>query len=182
LRSLGEGAALASACPKVADGNAAAAAYGYNPAMDAVVDALAQSLAPTDCLAEALPVDDDGRVACTLLEVRENVDCSDYPNRDDATSEDASAVRADLEALGVCRGSACDDLGVCELQQLSGRALERCQNDPEESDDGYCYVDPGQGVGSESLVDACPSGQSRRLRRVASASSGPAEFLMLRCD
>ena len=46
LQSLGDSAVVASACPKVVDAAAAAADYGYRPAMDALAARIESALAP----------------------------------------------------------------------------------------------------------------------------------------
>lgn len=179
LRDLGDGSAVASICPKVTEGNSSNAAYGYNPAVDAVVKSLRSSLEP-ECRKDPLPVDADGRVSCTLLEVGQSIDCGD-DGLEEASDTDADGARNDLDTLGVCSGNACNDLTVCAVKQLDGAALDRCQTEVSVEDPGFCYIDSGQDIGNPDLLSDCPSGQKRMLRLVDPHIPEDA-FHMLHCE
>jgi hypothetical protein len=65
---------------------------------------------------------------------------------------------------------------------LSGAALSQCENaaDPKLGD-GWCYIDPDNGVGEPTLVDHCP-GSAARAIRVVGAPTQPNQELRLLCE
>lgn len=80
---------------------------------------------------------------------------------------------------------------VEQLEPLQGPDWDTppCQNDlsdaPVDSHgealDGFCYVDPGRGLGDAALVGACPEDQQRILRFVGAGASDPSSTVYLSC-
>lgn len=73
-----------------------------------------------------------------------------------------------LGLLGKCGGPgeiACTDMCLCEVTQATGADLDSCQNslDPA-AFEGWCYIDPANGISASELVNYCPEGQQRLLR------------------
>lgn len=180
LRAFGEltgNAVVASICPKVLDSSMPSSdpAYGYNPAMTAMVDRMKSALAPA-CLADALEVDADGLALCSVMEVvlpPSGGSCEPCggDGRMDPDPDRSEALLGDLESSRFCGDTgqpACDELCVCELSQLEGSELEQCQTEPavDASLSGYCYIDAEAGLGNPDLTDYCPVGRKRRLRFV----------------
>ncbi len=178
LKRAGSQAIVASICPKSLDDGPS---YGYNPAVDALVDRLKIRLGDK-CLPRRLAPDPStGRVACRVIEAVPPQRCaSALPLPGRIALEEGNAVgeiRRALEARGQCDvegTSSCIDWCYFEIEQLAGQGagepLHSCQNGVDtglgESTAGYCYVDPEKGVGSAELVDGCPETQRRLLRFV----------------
>jgi hypothetical protein len=78
-------------------------------------------------------------------------------------------VLEELESVGYCGGAtSCEDLCLCELQQLTGADLEACQTATEPPDvPGFCYLNavPGEAnVGDAELASNCVGAAPRRIR------------------
>jgi len=179
LRGIGDNAIVASICPK----NTAAAAgllpeadpsYGYNPAVQAILDVFKDRLGD-QCLPRALPVEPDGAVPCAVVEAIPRrggtCSCDEGRGRETLGAADAklpAAVASELEKNQVCGapGSpACNDFCLCKVARLEGSELDQCLAGSEDPNVyGYCYVDPSQGLGAASLVDGCDPTQRRILR------------------
>lgn len=179
LKGFGDNSIVASICPKIHD--PAQADYGYNPAVGAIIDRLAEKLGG-QCLPRELSVNEEGLVPCTVVEALHKadgaLDCAGLDGRDALPSDDkiGKAVRGQLQSSGFCsdvEGDCKADYQFCEVRQFrSGGGRDACLNSPlgtEESlEAGYCYVDPSKGLGSESLVANCDATQKRQLRFVGS--------------
>ena len=167
-QSLGAQAVVASLCAKVVTGDTSDPSYGYNPAMQAIVDRLAQALAPT-CLPNALKKSTDGSVPCSLLTV--------YPSQTDqaagctdpgmcnpaspttcgcAANDDTCAAGYEgilarfrqqyLAALGDAGAGAAVPV-VCVYQQLlpgSGYTGPTCADS---ANSGWCYIEGAENTG-----------------------------------
>nr|PZN17880.1 MAG: hypothetical protein DIU78_23755 [Pseudomonadota bacterium] len=183
--SLTKNAIVASICPKVVESANPRSDpdYGYNPAVNAIVDRLKDALKGR-CLPRPLDVDQaTGRVPCTVIEaVPPDVNgvcppCGGplLPDRIEPTSpEIGPVVRQRLAEDGQCgkgTGIECEAFCLCEVQQYEGEALNRCQTqqaDPT-SPKGYCYVDGFDNNGEPSnqelgLLANCPASERQLLR------------------
>jgi hypothetical protein len=107
------------------------------------------------------------------------------------------AVRARLKAEKACDGGGqprCAEFDFCQLRQLTDqletRPLTMCQTQVgfENNSDvpGFCYVDPEQGIGAESLVDGCPANRRRMLRIVGDGdlkrAPAPGSWTFIACQ
>jgi hypothetical protein len=179
LRGLGDQGVVASICPAVLAGDKNAADYGYNPAVDALVDRMRAKLRGP-CLPVALRAT-GGKVSCALLEgftPSGACTCANdarYPGR--VTAPD-SLVTPEMKALYGC---------VCQIAQLDGADLASCQNDAviAAAANGWCYVDPAQAVGDASgpcaMVGSCAEGERRLIRFSATARPRPGATAFLNC-
>lgn len=171
LRDFGNNSIIASICPKVHD-ETNASAFGYNPAVGAIVDRLAEKLGG-QCLQRELTVE-DGVVPCSVVEALDDpagLNCDPANGRNQVNEKIEAAVRKQLEASGLCVGAACDAYSLCEIAQLEqgtdqGNVCLNDTGDVNSFSPGYCYVDPAKGLGNELLVANCPSTQKRLLRFV----------------
>lgn len=173
---------IASICPRDLNWeNRNSRGYGYNPAVQALVDRLKTKLAAT-CLPRPL-VAEDGKLPCAVVEAipptyPEWSQC-DAKGRDVVGPSLREAVRASLKADKACDGDkqpGCNEFTFCQLRQLTDemdpdtRPLTRCQTqigfENSSNVPGFCYVDPDQDLGDESIVDACPVNRRRMLRIV----------------
>jgi hypothetical protein len=174
LRGLGDSGVVASICPKnvTVNGNSASADpdYGYNPAVGAMIDRFRGALG-TRCLPRPLEVDESGELPCTLVEATFSGGCScASAGRSELSGGSVrEAVESELELTGYCGGAtgiSCDQGCFCELEELSGGALDVCRNQPADPGmfSGFCYVDPDNGLGNPDLVSGCPATQRRIVR------------------
>ncbi|MGC4091498.1 MAG: hypothetical protein QM756_27190 [Polyangiaceae bacterium] len=179
----------ASICPKVQSSSAPTTDpnYGYNPAVSALVDRMKTALAPA-CLAEPVPADASGSIACQVLEVTSGVGGCSCAAAGHATpsASGAAAIRARLAQSLYCGGTgqpSCDSLCVCALTQLTGSALSACQNDASApaGSAGFCYLDQAASLGSASLLEDCPVDRKRRLRFVGSDVPRPGSASYVLC-
>jgi hypothetical protein len=186
LRGVGNNGIVASICPKNTTPRAGLtpagdAAYGYNPAIAALLEIVKERL-PSQCLSRPLPVNSDpaspefGQVPCAVVEAlpRGSQACSCDATRgrtglETAHPNLARTVRERLAIQGVCDGGrrACDDYCLCQLAELEGPDRIGCQDGATDPDTfGYCYVDPDQGIGNPELVSDCSPTTRRILRFV----------------
>lgn len=187
LKAFGENSIVASACPKVTE--PAHPAFGYNPAIEALVRRVREALVAR-CFPRALPTDDDGRVACQVVEARagDGSSCNCPVPLAEVADTVASGVRSKLQEYQLCGpslGVPCGSFCLCEVPQLSGEELEACQNDfvapvvP-----GFCYLNAQvdePNIGSPELLADCSVGSMRLLRFVGGVpASGSAAFVV--CD
>jgi hypothetical protein len=71
---------------------------------------------------------------------------------------------------------------VCGVDAAEGDDLEVCVNDTTAQDaNGWCYVSPAQGVGTNALIAGCQSGHVSRFRFLGDALPHEEEFV-LACD
>lgn len=124
------------------------------------------------CLPRELPLttDESGatRASCRIFEAFANDDqACERPGRKQISSTEAAAVLDAMEVSHVCE-SDCDEYTICEFEQLTASSNpndgEACLNGEEPTGDGWCYIDPAAGLGSEDLVSHCPAEHHRRVR------------------
>ncbi|HEY5957050.1 MAG TPA: hypothetical protein VIV60_10875, partial [Polyangiaceae bacterium] len=171
---------VASICPKDLDWNHRRdSGYGYNPAVQSLVDRLKTKLVST-CLPRTLEVE-GGKVPCAVIEAvppsaKEWQDC-EAKGRDRVDDKLRNAVLAGMRADQLCDSPgrpACSDFGTCQLRQLTdddpNQPLTQCQTkvgyESSSPVPGFCYVDPAEHVGAEELVQQCPNNRKRVLRIV----------------
>jgi hypothetical protein len=181
LRGLGDQGVVSSICPATLTGDKNAADYGYNPAVDTLVDRMRAKLRGP-CLPVSLTMV-GGKVSCALLEGFTpaagacNCDAdARYPGR--VTAPD-SLVTPEMKALYGC---------VCQIQQLDGALLASCQNDAvmNAAANGWCYVDPAQSTASDAggpctIVSACAEAERRIVRFSISARPRPGATAFFSC-
>ena len=176
LRDFGDNSIVASICPKVTDpeavgGGAQDPAFGYNPAIAALVDRTKAVLGGR-CLPRAFDVDSEGQIACKVVEVtRTPAVCDPTEGRAEVGERVGDGVRQEMAADGLCGGAtgvACDEYSLCEIVQLEGELQDACLHELDYADGlpGFCYIDAAQGIGNESLLVGCPETQPRKLRFV----------------
>lgn len=189
LRDFGENAITASICPKKLRGGASELGFGYRPAVASLVSRFR-------CASLDVTFDSDpeslnyGKVPCSLVAVSKTGDCScSGRGRFPVTPAARDALLAQLEQQGACgdtTGVPCESYCLCELAQLSGPALQVCQEDAAPMGStgplsGWCYVDPEQGFGSHEAVGLCPTGHQRNVRVLGNANPSENEMLYSVC-
>jgi hypothetical protein len=164
---------VASICPKVLDETKPA--YGYNPAVGAIIKSLKREL-QGKCLPRTIALAADGSVPCKVLEASPPggaCDCAPAAGRcslDDAScvangGKLRAAVHAELAKESLCSGSSCNDWCVCLVPSYDGEDKQACENVSDfEPTGGWCYVDPAQGIGEPALVAGCSANERHLLR------------------
>jgi len=162
LRDFGDNSIVGSICPKVVD-DENKADYGYNPAVQAIVDRLAEKLVGT-CLPREVTLDAEGKVPCFVVETKAPRDASDPDDlpldcaangREEIDETVKNAVRKQLADTGYCSdknhpnaaGGDCADWQLCGILELTeGQARGECLYNTAPADSltqaGFCYIDP----------------------------------------
>jgi len=190
LRGLGESAIVASICPKVlTEGQPG---YGYEPAVDAIVDRLKVALAGR-CLPRPLAVEsgEGGRLPCVVVEAAESqgsCSCSAAGRKPASAEQQTLVLRqlAERQSCGVAGTPSCSasSFCLCELAQSEGSALEDCLNKETGADvPGYCYVDPYGDTpqGNPALVASCDASSRRLIRFVGPDTPTPGATTFIAC-
>lgn len=179
LHRYGNNSIVASICPKVLEGAETDPAYGYNPAIEAIIERLKIKLRGR-CLPRRLSYDEGtNRVPCAIVEAfsgrySESSLCpAGRTELDSSLEEDRkldASVRRLLAESKKCGGGAtpCEAFQLCKIEQLQDENLRRCQNQAGDIGNavGYCYVaaTADQSIGNPDLVSLCPDSQKRMLR------------------
>ncbi len=190
LRDFGDNAIVASICPKEAV-DQSNPSFGYNPAVDAIVDRLKERLGGA-CLTPSITVtlNPDGSTStqCAVVEVvaRQGGQCScdASANREDP---DAKLIKPVLDGLrnsgtcGLAGQPACTqtDFCLCEIGEASPKVS--CENDPNPQGIGWCYIDPfgDPAVGNPTLVEDC--NPQRNLRFIGNDTPKKDAIVFLAC-
>lgn len=187
LRGIGESAIVASICPKVL--TQGQPGYGYEPAVDAIVERLKVVLAgrcPPRPLAVAPGA--EGNLPCMVVEAlppSSACTCS-AAGRTPASPEARSMVARRLAEQDQCDTPgtpACASLCFCEIAQARGASLDLCLNDPAGSNEpGYCYIDPfgTPPLGNPALVADCGP-NPRKIRFVGPDTPTPGASAFIAC-
>jgi hypothetical protein len=177
LKHVGSNAILSSICAEnvMSDDPGHDPSYGYNPAFAAMGDRVQTSFAAA-CESSKLPIVSDGGTSIKVFETRPSIsDCRcDAPGRSDIDASDpvlAANLASFVSASGIDPTTAC----TCEITQLSGADLTACRSTAAlpASLHGFCYVEPGAGLGDAALVLGCPSNAAQRLRFVGDGVPAP---------
>ena len=163
LRDFGANSIVGSICPKVTD-DSNKDDYGYNPAVQAIVDRLAEKLVGA-CLPRELTIDENGEVPCFVVEARkpialgeEKLNCQ-AAGRGEVDDAVRASVLKDLAKTGFCTdgtnsgdGTAaevkCSEYQMCEILALQGNGRKECLYNTAQPESlpeaGYCYIDPAK--------------------------------------
>ncbi|HVR21141.1 MAG TPA: hypothetical protein VMS65_15620, partial [Polyangiaceae bacterium] len=201
LKGFGNNAIVASICPKNVQPQGSAAedsAYGYNPAVAAIIDRLKEALVAT-CLPRPLSVENDA-VPCIVVESFVSpdgaaasdgaCDCTNLPGRSVLSDEKKGvipAVHEELRAGSLCGGKTgvpCANYCMCEIQQFSGGELDACRTvdpDPGTLQYGYCYVKEGENGANPTLTADCPNTQTQILRFMGNDVPRPRALAFIAC-
>jgi hypothetical protein len=134
---LGPQSLVASLCAKVVTGSTSDPGYGYNPAMNAIVDRLRPALANA-CLPAALPRNSDGTVPCDVYVVYPNQTDQAAGCTDPGMSQPSPAALASFAAQ--YSGSGPPPV-LCQFKQLAfgtDYTGSSCETGPSI---GWCYVE-----------------------------------------
>jgi hypothetical protein len=174
LRGLGSNAAVASICPKILEPTSPD--FGYNPAVDAIVDLLRWE-GEVSC-PEVRIATDGNHARCTLYTASRDLDCT-LPGLRPVDSDRIDCLSSELQA----RGYEGDQLVTCEVLHAEGSALTACLEDPSDypidpatgsEANGYCYIDTALGLGNPELAWPC----NVRFRSLGTARINHAAMLL----
>jgi hypothetical protein len=140
------------------------------PAQTSPYEVARVALPSLDCTERELWQDpENGKIGMQLVEVSYLEGCAcDGPGRGTAPLDVDETVRAYLKENVSCSPSACDKACVCSIVVAEDHVS--CQNDPETTSVGWCYVDAARGLGNPALVQNCPDGGKRGVRFVGGAA------------
>jgi hypothetical protein len=162
LRDVGQNSLVGSLCPKFATGEGVFhSGYGFNWLADAWSDrdSGGRYNSRALCLAQQLPVDDEGHAPCVVVETwaqeklphLDEVSTCAEPGRAPVDDDLRALTLRQLKERGMCdgrsRSPSCSGLEMCQLTQLTGGGLDWCILEPrneEHLEPGYCYVDDEQ--------------------------------------
>ncbi len=166
LKDYGDNSIVASICPKITD-NKGNPSYGYNPAVDAIIERLKEVLSG-QCVNRpiAFPPGPDGKPdpnaipQCAIVEVLPNAGgcapCDGGLGRSEVDAELVKPVIARLKQTGQCTGNACNPASYCMCEIDFVKDKDTCLNTgAQPTNYGWCYVDPSQGIGNPTLVEGC---------------------------
>ena len=192
LQGMQQQGIVASVCPASLDATApdALLTYGYNPAVNAIVDQLKRKL-NAQCLPTQLTADPaSGQVQCLVVEAR--------TKKDGETCDCTGTARAPLEGTSAHAIDAVkEDLGAdpnwdcfCAITQVQDQTqLHDCQNIPD-SDiahhqvDGWCYLDATTvpPLGNPDLLESCVEGERHAVRFVNGGEPVPGARAIITCS
>jgi hypothetical protein len=190
LRGIGDSAIVASICPKVL--TKGQPGYGYEPAVDTIVDVLKVQLAGR-CLPRPLAVEagEGGKLPCVVVEaaVAQGACTCSSVNRKPASAEQQALVLRQLANRGNCGTSdtpscSASSFCLCELAQSEGPALDECLNNELGSGTpGYCYVNPygDPPHGNKALVANCDPANRQLIRFVGPNTPMPGATTFIAC-
>jgi hypothetical protein len=193
LKGAKEQGIVASVCPKhldLGENGDAPADYGYRPAISAIIDRLKVQFRPA-CLPRRLTPDDEGQVACLIVEARntqgEACACDPSLARQPVAPKHQPAVTEILEDVYAAQaGWNC----FCEVPQLRGEPLDACLTDPGKAPqvngapvDGWCYVDEHTSPeGAAEIVQRCANTEKRILRFAGKGAAQTGGTLFITCS
>jgi hypothetical protein len=182
LKAFGQNSIVASICPKTVD-NPNAADFGYRPAVRAIVDRLKEQLAD-QCLSRSLSIregENGPEAACKIIEAKrikpgDSGSCNADRAREPVADNIDPIARQELLDKGQCQSKTdCNNFQLCTITQLTSGldqgAYNSCLNEESAEGDGWCYVDPAKGLGTNmTLVEKCPETARRKLRFVGAGT------------
>ena len=189
LRGMGSQGIFASICPAKPTGNTADDDYGYNPAVNSIIDRLKEELGG-QCLPRKLNPDEEGFVSCLVLEASKTTgECCTAPGRVEITETLDGAPNPLYNAVKAAQDDEFADPDwncFCEIEQLAGNNDCLTNKDPQAAaqGDGWCYID-GQAtppVGDPELVATCPPDERRLIRFVGGGDPVSGSTVFITCS
>jgi hypothetical protein len=184
LQGMGDQGIVASICPaNLNQANKSAADYGYNHAVDALIDRRRTKLRGR-CLPRPLEIAPDGTVPCVVLEgfrpgANQACNCegdAGHPGRVTASND---VITPEMQSRFSC---------ICEIVQLSGAQLTSCQSEVsmDMSSNGWCYVDPAQSTSTDisaecAIVKNCDATHKQIIRFSPRAEPRPGSTTFYLC-
>jgi hypothetical protein len=187
-QSMSQSSIVASVCPKVAEGSPTEAAYGYNPAVTAIINRLKEKLKGA-CLGRRIVTNDVGEIECQVVEVTqwdkvpEAMGCSS-PGRQPLPAGLEAPILKNLRDANYCSDKApkprCvfgpGGVNLCKLTQAGppeSFEYQSCLNDTVPNGvTGYCYIDALQDANGNGTIGCLQPDGSLGGPESAPASEG----------
>jgi hypothetical protein len=188
LRDYGTNSIVASICPKNTTDDTAAD-FGYRPAVAAIVERLKEQL-KDKCLPRTLEVKDKGngpQANCLIVEAdpKGGMTCDPGKARGDVQGEIADKVYERLQRTNNCTdvNGDCRQFHLCEISPIAPNSgdYQSCLDSDNPSGDGWCYIDPAQGLGSDDQVAKCPETEKRKIRFAGYGAPGKGTVTFFAC-
>jgi hypothetical protein len=199
LKDFGKNSIIASICSRNTNpANKTAQDYGYNAAVDAIVERLKEALT-NKCLPLTLtPVPDpdhpgQSKTPCTVIEASlmtaAGQQCDPSKKRSPADPRVIGPAQDQLRNEGVCDGTSghpCSNFLFCAIEETTNEPYnDKChQKTPtlNQGEIGWCYVDPQADAtanpsfvaGDQAIVSKCPADQQRVLNFIDPNAKTPA--------
>jgi hypothetical protein len=206
LQAVGDQGIVGSICPVTAKGDTTASNYGYNAAVQGIINRLKKELAG-QCLPQQLKPDPEtNQVQCLLIEAIKSVDGCDQScktvngqpvgGRSPVDSDNEGAVAAiQANSKAATAGWNC----FCEIDQLSDtntsgqktNDLTDCLTETADSFNdllnqpvnGWCYVDTDvEPTAAPALVKNCPETEKRLIRFIGDGNPVNGSTLFITCS
>ncbi len=174
LQGLQKQAIVASVCPASMDGKPTDPGYGYNPAVQTLINRLKEALRGK-CLPRTIVKDEvTHQYPCIIYEGFDPANGASCDCEGDKTYLNRKANNTPPDQLPPeVKGKSC----ICQIQPVAEEYMRDCQTNAalETSSSrnavGWCYVDPAQEIESDSaragacaVVSKCPSTNKRLIR------------------
>lgn len=155
LQGVGESAIVASICPKIVD-EPESPYFGYNPALDAVIERLAGTRGGV-CLSASVPWDGDDE-GCAVVEATTSVlDCG-REGRAPLDEALLPVALAYLEDEGHCSPAGdlpCEDYGLCAVAPVDDPEPCFGAAPADTQPAGYCFISPAEGPTAGGQGEDC---------------------------
>ena len=186
---------VASICP-VQLTNTMQSDYGYRPAIGSIIDRLKTALGGQCLPRELTPDPKTSQVPCLILEaskVTGTPKCDTTKSRRDVKPENHAAIDVARDDLTADPGwnQFCEIIQAGDTTGGSNQAqLDACQQDASAAPidsamkavNGWCYVDPGQNIKSNTeIVKDCPATERRLIRFVGNGNPSAGGTLFITC-
>ncbi|MEM9693209.1 MAG: hypothetical protein AAGA56_11735 [Myxococcota bacterium] len=203
LRGVGSNGIVGSICPLTIDPDdrdreGIRQAFGYRPAVQAIIERLSAELGGS-CLPRSLVPDENGQVSCRILEALRNTPADQCEAQCGAVAgrsfpDPGSAVVEAARSNQIFTGTDTSEVCICQIEQLQGEELDACQNriedrftlsgnENDQAVSGFCYVDAATvpPTGNTAIVDECPATERRILRFVGDAEPRAGAVAFITC-
>jgi hypothetical protein len=205
LQAVGDQGIVGSICPVTAAGDTTATNYGYNAAVQGIINRLKKELAG-QCLPQQLKPDPEtGAVECLLIEAIKSPSCDQtcktvngqpIGGRSPISSDNEGAVASiEANAQAATAGWNC----FCQIDQLSDTNtsgqktddLHDCltntaasfNDDQGKPVNGWCYVDTDVETSADpDLVKNCPETEKRIIRFIGDGNPVNGSTLFITCS
>jgi hypothetical protein len=136
-----------------------------------------------NCLPSAMEDDTNtsSRVYVSAIR-RPPCSCHARSGRPALSAARSSVILHAAQSAGLCDAGGCttSSFCICEVPRAGGGSLEACLNaDEPEGSNGWCYLRPASGIGSDDVVSSCSGEDSQAVRAIGSAIPEDDEMVFL---
>lgn len=142
-----------------------------------------------NCLPSAMEDDTNTSSLVYMSAIREPpCSCRARSGRPALSAARSSVILHAIQNAGLCPTGECTTSSycICEVPRAGGGSLEACLNtaEPVSGNDGWCYLRPASGFGSEDVISSCSGEESQAIRAIGTAIPADDEkvFLAVEAD